>query len=332
MLKKGLTLALPTYNRSRHAARQLSALISQCQGLDESVRILVSNNASTDDTRQALDALAGDARVKIIHQEKNLGMEGNFQYLINHVATSHVWMTGDDDYLDDGLVKEVVLALRHDTEPAWVHIRHMFKSGRDGRITVPDLNPLLKEGFYADGEELLKRVIDVEGSGLYITANVYPTGPAQALLSEWQYNRAMPMALTVRAGISGPGYFVKKHSVYGTSQDIHDAWMADPTYERIYTHDSFEAIRAGAMGIKTPAWVWKNIHARRLLNPLTRREYRHHSSARHALRFTMGCAFAKPSVAWHALMLVFSRFTIGVAKRIITATDRLEQKLFGKTC
>jgi len=50
-----LTIAIPTYNGARYIREALDSIISQLDDIDEEVEIVISDNASTDQTPEIIE-------------------------------------------------------------------------------------------------------------------------------------------------------------------------------------------------------------------------------------------------------------------------------------
>lgn len=109
-----MTIAIPTFNRAAKLERLLTVLqedITTSQ-LQERVVVLVSDNASTDETPSMLSQFADfDLRLEYYRQPENLGFDGNLRFLYAHVNTPYLWFMADDDYPLTGAVNKVVRAL-----------------------------------------------------------------------------------------------------------------------------------------------------------------------------------------------------------------------------
>jgi hypothetical protein len=95
-----VTVALPTYNRARYLDRffrhHLTTL--EAQGLD--FEILVSDNASTDETPDIVARwAAADRRIRSVRQSENIGAYGNFLYCYRQGRGEFTVWAGDDDLL-----------------------------------------------------------------------------------------------------------------------------------------------------------------------------------------------------------------------------------------
>lgn len=117
---KKIAILIPTYNRCEDLDYNLSCLVQQIvsDNLINRVDILVSNNASTDNTVNVLKkhALSSKGIVKYLDDhQSNVGLESNALYVLEKATSDFVMYLGDDDYLEDDYLKRVVSLL--DTHP-----------------------------------------------------------------------------------------------------------------------------------------------------------------------------------------------------------------------
>ena len=105
-----LSILIPTYNRCKDLEHNVSMLISFIQALPnpEDVCIIISDNASTDDTSSMISKVQETACVRIncIRQEQNQGYCKNVCYLMSEAQTPWVMLLGDDDYLEPWYLEE----------------------------------------------------------------------------------------------------------------------------------------------------------------------------------------------------------------------------------
>ena len=107
-----LTIAVPTYNRSAALGTLLGVLLPQLDDLP-SVELLVSDNASTDDTEGIMrDLVAQGAPVRYIRQPENLGSDRNFVECFEHARGTFFWLCGDDDVICPGALNKLLPHLR----------------------------------------------------------------------------------------------------------------------------------------------------------------------------------------------------------------------------
>jgi abequosyltransferase len=117
-----LTLAIPTYNRSGCLRRLLEMLAPQLAGRN-CVELLISDNASTDDTSAILDSFCRRGlKFRLIRNDTNIGPDGNFEQCFTQAAGKYVWIFGDDDVIVPGGLS-IILNVLADGDYDLVHLR-----------------------------------------------------------------------------------------------------------------------------------------------------------------------------------------------------------------
>lgn len=92
-----ITCVIPTYRRPQMVARAIRSALQQTFA---SLRVFVSDNASSDETAEVVRAIqAKDPRVIYHCQPKNLGMNANIAYGFSRVETPFFSLLSDDDIL-----------------------------------------------------------------------------------------------------------------------------------------------------------------------------------------------------------------------------------------
>jgi glycosyltransferase involved in cell wall biosynthesis len=89
-----LSILVPTYNRCGSIANLLSHLT---QIVDRSYEIIVSNDASNDETENVLVQFSSVHNVKIFNQSKNLGIPGNLNFLYEKSSGKFICFLHDHD-------------------------------------------------------------------------------------------------------------------------------------------------------------------------------------------------------------------------------------------
>jgi len=92
-----LTIGLPVFNGERYLSQALEAILGQTY---EDFELLVSDNASTDRTREiCLDFAAKDRRLRYVRNTSNLGAAENYNRVFRASSTKYFkWATHDDIY------------------------------------------------------------------------------------------------------------------------------------------------------------------------------------------------------------------------------------------
>lgn len=104
---------IPTYNRCQDLKENLAHLGDQIRqyGLEKEVGIVVSDNASTDNTWAMLvkqkEEWQGIIHLALLKNETNVGLEQNAVNLLAYSTADYIIWLGDDDFLADGYLSFV---------------------------------------------------------------------------------------------------------------------------------------------------------------------------------------------------------------------------------
>ena len=123
-----LTVAIPTFNRSKQLLNTLNNLAEQFKEIDSnSFEIIISDNCSTDNTseivskwKQAHDSL----RIFYNKNNSNLGYDGNCHKCIEISSGKYVWLMSDDDKLKKRGIKKVLKLLDTNTEFSFCFVNY----------------------------------------------------------------------------------------------------------------------------------------------------------------------------------------------------------------
>jgi glycosyltransferase involved in cell wall biosynthesis len=109
-----LTIAIPTYNRSACLGELLAMLAAQDFDSENEVEIIVSDNASVDNTEAVVAAIAQGCKMRIRYHRhpENIGANPNFAFCYREARGRYFWLFGDDDLILPGKVEEVLSHLR----------------------------------------------------------------------------------------------------------------------------------------------------------------------------------------------------------------------------
>ena len=97
------TIVIPTRDRSDTLIHAISSALAQEYG---SFQVLISDNASLDDTREKVMAMK-DPRLKYVNTGKRVSMSENWEFALNHVKHGWVTILGDDDAILPGSLSRV---------------------------------------------------------------------------------------------------------------------------------------------------------------------------------------------------------------------------------
>lgn len=127
-----VSIGLPTYNGARFIRDALDCLVGQDY---PNLEILVSDNASTDETAAIVTAFAArDPRVRLIRQPTNTGSAENFNRVFRETSGPLFMWAADDDQWEPGYVSSCVGALTVDPTAVLACTRLRFLGEMDDPV------------------------------------------------------------------------------------------------------------------------------------------------------------------------------------------------------
>lgn len=111
-----LEILIPTFNREEDLKKNLNILASQIQKISEphQIRVIISDNASTDSTVSSVEALRGNfpSELVLLQSPENKGAENNVVKILSNAKAEWVMFLGDDDFLPDGYIEFVIKTIK----------------------------------------------------------------------------------------------------------------------------------------------------------------------------------------------------------------------------
>ena len=112
-----VTVGIPTFNRAALLREAIESVLAQTHG---EFRLLVSDNASTDETPDVLASFS-DPRLDYVRATENVGMIGNFNRLLALADTELVMLLPDDDRLYPDYLRCVVDVMQRNPRVGIAH-------------------------------------------------------------------------------------------------------------------------------------------------------------------------------------------------------------------
>jgi abequosyltransferase len=104
-----LSVCIPTYNRARQLPETLDSFLSQIGG---DVEIVISDNASTDDTEDIIESYRRRFPSILYHRwSENMGADRNYLRVVELAHGDYCWLFGSDDTIGPGAMSEVLAML-----------------------------------------------------------------------------------------------------------------------------------------------------------------------------------------------------------------------------
>lgn len=152
MSKPLVSICIPAYNSARFIARTINSALNQTY---ENIEVVVVDDKSSDDTVEVVRAI-GDTRVRLICNEENLGMTGNWNRCINEALGEYIKLIPADDVVYDTCVEKSVAILEKNTDVSLVIVGTDLINNEDKIIGAYAHWP--KEGIF-DGKKIAKKSV-----------------------------------------------------------------------------------------------------------------------------------------------------------------------------
>ena len=140
-----VSIGLPTYNRKGALKEAIDSALRQSH---RNIELIISDDCSSDGTQELCEEYArSDSRVKYVRQDPNLGLAGNFNYVLNTATSDYFMWLSDDDWMDEDYVEKCLTELmKHPDYGVVCGVSKFYRGGtfeRDGeKVQLTDDNPI----------------------------------------------------------------------------------------------------------------------------------------------------------------------------------------------
>ena len=109
-----LTISIPIYNRAKYLERMLDRFMQDKSLFEDIIHLFISDNCSEDDLATICRKYQDSGLcLEYNRNDRNLGMDGNFEICINKGRESdYLWVLGSDDIPTEGLFDLILPILR----------------------------------------------------------------------------------------------------------------------------------------------------------------------------------------------------------------------------
>ena len=149
-----ITIAIPTFNRASWLVDCIQSCLAQSY---RSLEIIVSDNASTDQTQETLKQF-DDRRLRVVTQKSNVGSIPNFNACLSEARGDYIVFVPDDERIEPWMLERFVDIVSNDSEiPIVVSLSGTFLPD-ENRMWRPPLSRKLKTGI-CDGLSILQEYL-----------------------------------------------------------------------------------------------------------------------------------------------------------------------------
>lgn len=106
-----VSILIPTYNQAAFISRAVESALSQDY---ENIRIIISDDNSSDNTEQTLACFLGDTKIRYKKNTTNLGRVANYRQLLYEMAESDwvVNLDADDYFTNESFISQAINAIK----------------------------------------------------------------------------------------------------------------------------------------------------------------------------------------------------------------------------
>ncbi|MDJ0447112.1 DUF4214 domain-containing protein [Methylocystis sp. JR02] len=144
-----LSICISTYKRAGWIALNLRNLFTQIGAPRPDLEVVVVDNASPDDTPEAVRPYLGRSDFRYFRNPKNVGMLGNLAVTAQRARGEYFWILGDDDLTRDGVIDRVMGILNECPDISLIYMNYGYSSEQDPG-SIADLQA------YLDGYNVLE--------------------------------------------------------------------------------------------------------------------------------------------------------------------------------
>ena len=109
--QKLLSICIPTYNRAKFLKSSLLSIYDQIDDYKD-FEVIVSDNASTDNTEQVVAEYLHKINFRYIKQSKNVGAARNYLTLVSNASSEFCWIVGDDDFILPNRIANIIYLIK----------------------------------------------------------------------------------------------------------------------------------------------------------------------------------------------------------------------------
>lgn len=150
MPKKLLSIVIFTHNRCSKLKKTVNSLIPQ---LTEEVEIFISDNCSSDGTKNYINSLGSNIR-RVTHKE-NIGADLNYIFCLDNAIGDYVWTLCDDDFVRPNIVNIILTGIKTNKGVKFLYLKPY---GYKGEISHFQTNPATAAWIQKSSPELLAEV------------------------------------------------------------------------------------------------------------------------------------------------------------------------------
>lgn len=111
-----LSICIPSYKREKYLKECLESIINQSGFNENDIEVVISDNASPDNTMQLVQEYQKRYKNIVYHRnEKNIGANSNILKIPEYANGEYIWLLSDDDMMSYIALETILPILKKDT-------------------------------------------------------------------------------------------------------------------------------------------------------------------------------------------------------------------------
>tara|TARA_B100000965_G_scaffold406201_1_gene443904 strand:- start:2341 stop:3366 length:1026 start_codon:yes stop_codon:yes gene_type:complete len=161
MPKPLLSICIPSYNKAAWLEFTVRDLLRQIEPHGDEVELVVSDNASEDNTQEVLAAFADHSQLQTHRNAENLGPNGNFLKVTELAKGQYTWLLGNDDLVRDGAVSRILTELKQEPDIEYVYMNYTMYDPPQNPKELPEALPFHPAGSEDFAEYRVQQLSDL---------------------------------------------------------------------------------------------------------------------------------------------------------------------------
>jgi glycosyltransferase involved in cell wall biosynthesis len=133
-----VSIGIPTYNGAKRIIATIKSIVNQGY---PNLEIIISDNCSSDNTEEVCVELSKtNPSIKYFRQKENIGIIGNYKYVLSKASGELYMWVADDDSLEPGILKKYVDFLTSHNDYLLVSGQIRYWTGNKAEFVEKDLS------------------------------------------------------------------------------------------------------------------------------------------------------------------------------------------------
>jgi glycosyltransferase involved in cell wall biosynthesis len=233
-----VSIGLPVRNAGTRVAEVARSVLAQDHA---DLELLITDNASTDDTEEVCRELArNDTRISYHRQQQNIGLLNNFVYAIGAARGTYFRWIGDDDRLEPAFVRRCLEAFEADPRLLLVTTAISY-TGPDGEVQSAEYTGPGAGRKGLDSDDPVDRLTEMLR---LLNQSHLVIDPLYGMV-----RRAKVAAIPRRNMLREDEVFATKLALAGPWQHLNEVLA-----HRVWKHEPTKVI---GPRLEVPSWQWK---------------------------------------------------------------------------